>query len=270
MRTKIYLAIAMGWCCAASALAQDEVLKEAIAAPDGAVKATETVATETASPSEEATAETVPPSERVQNPEDVKNLEKEKESVEGDSAKEAKLSVAEKTPVLVKSAVSKAFEDRLRLATSIGFVRVPRAEEGTYAAGAGGDFAILWDFNNVPSSNLLASIRYAPFHVDVEVKGRNYTGVIEGYHLGFLYMKEAFTSDLMLVAGAELGYLLVSFGSSEKHAIQNKDDDSQLLYTLVTGIEWRMAKKISIGPRIYYGFGNIQVAQFAGSFSFLF
>ncbi len=205
-----------------------------------------------------------------------KKLEGIKSSDLSEAAEEVKKAVSNEEKksandkVMVKSATSKALDQRLRLATSLGLVRSPEAAKGTYAAGGGADVSLLWDFVKNPGYSLLASLRYAPFRVDAEIEGRNYTGVVEGYHLGLLYMPAIFTKDLILVAGAELGYLLVSLDASEKFVTSKDDSKDELQYSVVTGIEWRIAKKISIGPRIYYGFGNIQVGQVGASFSFLF
>lgn len=169
-------------------------------------------------------------------------------------------------------AVSKALSERLHFSASYGWVRIPKAEVGTFSAQGIADFMILWNFLKGSGRNykILGTLRYAPIHSENEIEGQSYKSIIEGYHIGSQYRYRFMHKDLDLIASAEVGYLLVYQESRDKYPVQDDSEKNELAYTVGTGFEWVLIEKVSIGPRLYASFGNIQVVQFAGSATFTF
>jgi hypothetical protein len=173
------------------------------------------------------------------------------------------------SPVVEKSASSQAIADKLSLFVNAGWARIPKAKLGTFASSGQADIGMSWKYWTSGSHQMRVSLRYSPLHSENQIDGQSYVSVIEGYHLGHAY-DWAFSSSFSWVNSLEFGYLLVYMNSRDRSAVSEKSENNELATSIMTGLDWKMMEKLSIGPRIYGSFGTFTILQVSAATSVLF
>ena len=193
-----------------------------------------------------------------------------------------KVVAAEPEPELSKA--ERLLVDNLVIGTSINMVWPQRSGSGWNASGSGrtGSSDLLIGVN-VPlsvlglrknKSNKIAlkgTFRYNPIVVAGVQDAKPYRGVWDGYHAGLeAHLKYPPIKGMTAIAGVEAGLVFVYLDPLDDFETPKSAEATGVILTAHAGGDWEVAPKITVGPRIYLGFGGFQNLQIGAATNFAF
>ncbi len=185
-------------------------------------------------------------------------------------------------PVAEPSRAERFLTDNLVLGTSINMVWPSREGSGWKPSGSGrtGSSDLLIGIN-VPNSalglrknkkfRLKGTFRYSPVVVAGIQESKPYRGVWEGYHAGLEgHLKYPRVKGMTAVAGVEAGLVFVYLDALDDFQTPTSAEATGTILTAHAGGDWEFAPNITIGPRVYMGFGGFQNYQIGAATNFTF
>ena len=177
------------------------------------------------------------------------------------TAKAAKTAIA-------PSALSKRLADRLTLSLDFGYASISDAGDAELDSSAMAAIGIAWKYLVRSSWGAAASLRYAPMNFTGTSGSASYRGVIEAYLFGTFAAWHL--GSMELLAGLEAGAAMVASQQLDNLDHQDAPEETAVAFGAMTGLDWGLADKIKLGPRIYALFGTYQMVQITGSATFMF
>jgi hypothetical protein len=186
-----------------------------------------------------------------------------------------KSSLTQKKPdtkaVVVRSQLSKAIEDRLSLATSLGWA-VIKPSKGEWTGIGASDLSLRWRESVKDQGKVFITVRYVPLTGVWTVDSRDYDTSLHGIYGGAEYQKSI---ELMgaptIRTGVELGYMLVYARPQDKAEVDGDVKGGKFNLAASGGAEWDILNgKVKVGP-----FARLQAVGFTifnvgGSVNFVF
>ncbi len=192
--------------------------------------------------------------------------------------------VPETAPEPELSKAERLLVDNLVIGTSINMVWPQRSGSGWNASGSGrtGSSDLLIGVN-VPLSALglrknkskkialKGTFRYNPIVVAGVQDAKPYRGVWDGYHAGLeAHLKYPPIKGMTAIAGVEAGLVFVYLDPLDDFETPQSAEATGVILTAHAGGDWEVAPKITVGPRIYVGFGGFQNLQIGAATNFAF
>lgn len=233
-----------------------------VAKPDAeAAKPTQTIVAPTEKPTP-----VVPPA----TPPKGVPLNKKLEDTDAEEPAKATQKTAVK-PVVVQSQLSKAIENRLSLATSLGWAVVKPAN-GTWIGVGASDISARWRESNKGDGKVFITARYAPVTGVWTVDDRDYDTTLHGIFGGAEYQKPIeFMGAPTIKAGVELGYMLVYAKPQDEAEAADDVKGGKVNLAAGGGAEWDILNgKIKVGPFARLHFVGFTIVNVGGSVNFVF
>ena len=180
------------------------------------------------------------------------------------------------------SSTERFLSENIVIGTSLNMVWPTRNGSGWKASGTGrtGSSDLLLGFN-VPNSavglrknkkiNFKGTFRYNPVVVAGTYEGKPYRGSWDGYHAGLEgHLKYPQVKGMTAVAGVEAGLILVYLDPLDDFEKATSAESTGLIFTAHAGGDWEVAPNITLGPRVYLGFGGFQNYQLGAAANFAF
>jgi|688.fasta_scaffold61794_5 hypothetical protein len=186
-----------------------------------------------------------------------------------ESAKTAQKAVVK--PVVVQTQQSKALENRLSLATSLGWAVVKPAN-GTWTGIGASDISARWRESNKGDGKVFITARYAPVAGVWTVDDRDYDTTLHGIFGGAEYEKPIeFMGAPTIKAGVELGYMLVYAKPQDKAEAASDVKGGKVNLAAGGGADWAILNgKIKVGPFARLHFVGFTIVNVGGSVNFVF
>jgi len=174
-------------------------------------------------------------------------------------------------PVVVQSQQSKALENRLSLATSLGWAVVKPAN-GTWTGIGASDISTRWRESNKGDGKVFITARYAPVAGVWTVDDRDYDTTLHGIFGGAEYEKPIeFMGAPTIKAGVELGYMLVYAKPQDKAEAASDVKGGKVNLAAGGGADWAILNgKIKVGPFARLHFVGFTIVNVGGSVNFVF
>jgi hypothetical protein len=196
---------------------------------------------------------------------------------EGEKAVAPQEGEAEKVaaPVVQRSKVSEKLDGKLFLSTNLGFL-LPGAQRSSggkwharSAGGVGGGYQIVDTVAWLRGSPLFLTFDYLALAAAAEVKGHSYWTSSQFYSAGVMSPLPLRDN---LQAVAQISGVLASTSLKPTDGLPAQHSLKNLEYglALMGGVDWKIADKLSIGPRYQLFVGGYQLGylSFGGSFYF--
>ena len=185
-------------------------------------------------------------------------------------------------PLVEPGRAERFLNENLVIGTSINMVWPSRDGSGWKPSGSGrtGSSDLLLGMN-VPNSalglrknkkfNLKGTFRYSPVVVAGTQDSKPYRGVWEGYHAGLEgHLKYPRVKGMTVVAGVEAGLVFVYLDALDEFQTPTSAEATGAILTAHAGGDWEFAPNITLGPRVYLGFGGFQNYQIGAATNFAF
>ena len=185
-------------------------------------------------------------------------------------------------PVVEPGRAERFLNENLVIGTSINMVWPTRDGSGWKPSGSGrtGSSDLLIGIN-VPNSalglrkskkfNLKGTFRYSPVVVAGTQESKPYRGVWEGYHAGLEgHLKYPQVKGMTAVAGVEAGLVFVYLDALDDFQTPTSAEATGTILTAHAGGDWEVAPNVTLGPRVYMGFGGFQNYQIGAATNFAF
>jgi hypothetical protein len=174
-------------------------------------------------------------------------------------------------PVVVQSQQSKALENKLSLATSLGWAVVKPAN-GTWTGIGASDISARWRESNKGDGKVFITARYAPVAGVWTVDDRDYDTTLHGIFGGAEYEKPIeFMGAPTIKAGVELGYMLVYAKPQDKAEAASDVKGGKVNLAAGGGADWAILNgKVKVGPFARLHFVGFTIVNVGGSVNFVF
>jgi hypothetical protein len=174
-------------------------------------------------------------------------------------------------PVVVQSQQSKALENKLSLATSLGWAVVKPAN-GTWTGIGASDISARWRESNKGDGKVFITARYAPVAGVWTVDDRDYDTTLHGIFGGAEYEKPIeFMGAPTIKAGVELGYMLVYAKPQDKAEAASDVKGGKVNVAAGGGADWAILNgKVKVGPFARLHFVGFTIVNVGGSVNFVF
>lgn len=195
---------------------------------------------------------------------------------------EAQDESAKLEPMVEPGRAERFLNENLVIGTSINMVWPTRDGSGWKPSGSGrtGSSDLLFGVN-VPNSalglrknkkfRLKGTFRYSPVVVAGTQESKPYRGVWEGYHAGLEgHLKYPRVKGMTVVAGVEAGLVFVYLDALDDFQTPTSAEATGAILTAHAGGDWEFAPNITLGPRVYLGFGGFQNYQIGAATNFAF
>lgn len=235
--------------------------------------AVKTNAAESSSPQK---AEPKPTIEKPATPTPAKPPVPAKPKVEPEAAEEEEAEAApttEKAEIkpVVRSAASKALDNRLSIGTSLGWSIVKPAK-GTWIGIGAADSYFRWRAASAEDGPLYITGRYAPIAGVWSTGSRDYDTTLHGIFGGAEYILPIRVgANLSIKGSAELGYMLV-YAKAQDGAPEASDVKKGTVNLSVgTGADWSLfSNKLKVGPFVRLHAVGFSMVNIGGSAQFVF
>lgn len=198
-------------------------------------------------------------------------LNKKSEEVEDEDEKAAAPAKKPSRQSVVQSQASKAIENRLSLATSLGWALVTPAKGSWIGVGAS-DVSARWRESIHGDGKAFITVRYAPVAGVWKVDDRDYDTSLHGIYGGVEYQKPVeFLAAPTIKAGVELGYMLVYARPQDEAEAADDVKGGKFNLTVGGGADWDILDgKVKVGPFARLHLLGFTIVNVGGSVNFVF
>ena len=174
-------------------------------------------------------------------------------------------------PVVAQSQVSKSLENRLSLATSLGWAVVKPAK-GTWTGIGASDIGARWRESVKGDGMVFITARYAPIAGVWTLDKRDYDATLHGIFAGAEYEKPIeFMAAPTIKAGVELGYMVVYAKPQDEAEAASDVKGGKVNLAAGGGADWKILNgKVKVGPFARLHFVGFTIVNVGGSVNFVF
>lgn len=174
-------------------------------------------------------------------------------------------------PEISRSQISQDMDNRLSLATSLGWALI-KPSKGSWIGIGAGDLSARWRESHKGDGKLFITARYAPFAGVWTVSDRDYDTTLHGIYGGAEFHRPLESlGAATLKAGVELGYMLVYAEPQDKAEAADDVKGGKVNLATGGGLEWGLLKdKIKVGPFARLHLAGFSIFNVGGSINFVF